>query len=129
MSRKNSRSDKVRKLNSERYDVLSIPNYVIEKGPSHGRRHGNTERQRIYHAAHVCSRKAVKKGYKSIPDRFLKALFPDNHSWISGGLKITVYDWMGLQPRTIPTSLRRPNDHDAKTLGFSCLTVQDRTDP
>ena len=37
-------SDKVRKLNSDRHDVLSIPNCVIKKGPSHGRRHGKTER-------------------------------------------------------------------------------------
>ena len=36
-------SHKVRKLNSDRYDVLSIPNYVIKKGPSHGRRHGKAE--------------------------------------------------------------------------------------
>ena len=55
-------SDKVRKLNSDRCDVLSIPNYVIKKGPSHGRRHGNMERQRIYHPAHVSSRKAEKEG-------------------------------------------------------------------
>ena len=37
--------DRVRKLNSDRYDVLSIPNYVIKKGPTHGAR-GNTERDR-----------------------------------------------------------------------------------
>ena len=60
----------MRKLNSDRYDVLSIPNYVIKKGPSHGKRHGNTERQRIYHVAHVSSRKAAKKGFTSIRDRY-----------------------------------------------------------
>ena len=63
-------SDKIRKLN--RHDVLSIPNRVIKKGPSLGARHGNTERQRIYHAAHVSSQKAKKKGFISILDRFLK---------------------------------------------------------
>ena len=63
---------KVRKLNSGRCDVPSVPPYVIEKGPSHGRRHGNTERQRIYHQAHGSSRKATKKGHKSIQDRFLR---------------------------------------------------------
>ena len=64
---------KFEKLNKDRYDVLSIPNYVVKKGPSHGARHGNTERQRIYHAAHVSSKKAKKKGYKSIFDRFLNS--------------------------------------------------------
>ena len=67
-------SDKVRKLKSDRYDVLSIPNCVINKGPSHGRRHENTERQRIYHQAHVSSIKAKKREYISIQDRFLRCL-------------------------------------------------------
>ena len=35
----------------------------------------NTERQRIYHAAHLSSEKAKKKGYKSILDRFLSSRF------------------------------------------------------
>ena len=43
-----------------------------QKGPSHGARHGNTERQRIYHAAHVSSTKAEKMGFTSILDRFWK---------------------------------------------------------
>ena len=41
-------------------------------GPSHGRRHGNTERQRIYHQARDSSQKAEKKSYKSLQDRFLR---------------------------------------------------------
>ena len=57
-------SDKVRKLNSDRYDVLSIPNYVIKNGASHGARRGNTERQIIHHAAHLSSKNAKKKGIR-----------------------------------------------------------------
>ena len=37
-------SDRIRKLNKDRHDMLSIPNYVIKKGPSHGARHGGTQR-------------------------------------------------------------------------------------
>ena len=37
---------KSRKLNKDSVDVLSIPNYVLKKGPSRGARHGPTERQR-----------------------------------------------------------------------------------
>ena len=48
-----------------------LRNYVIKKGPSHGARHGNTEREIIYHAANVSSKKAKKKEYKSILDRYL----------------------------------------------------------
>ena len=51
-------TDKTRKMNRDRFDTLSIPNYVIKKGPLHGARHGNTERQRIYHVAHVAAKKA-----------------------------------------------------------------------
>ena len=56
---------KNRRFNKDRFDVLSIPNCVIKKGPSHGTRHGNTERQRIYYAAHNAARKARKKNYKT----------------------------------------------------------------
>ena len=66
-------TDKTRKLNKDRFDVLSIPHHVIKKNPSHGARHGNTEKQIVYHAATVAAKKAVKKGYKSILDRFLNS--------------------------------------------------------
>ena len=51
-------SDNNRKLNKCRFDVLSIPHYVINKGPSHGARHGNIERQRIYYVTHNAARRA-----------------------------------------------------------------------
>ena len=44
----------------------------LTKGPSHVRRHGNTERQRIYYQAKFASIKAKKKDYKSVQDRFLR---------------------------------------------------------
>ena len=72
-------SHKVRKLDSDRCDVLSIP-FCVKKGPS---RHGNTGRPRIYHQARVSSRKA-KKEYKSIQDRFLRCPF-DRQSQLNLG--------------------------------------------
>ena len=66
-------SDKNRKFNKDRFDVLSIPNYVIKKGPSHGARHGPTERQIIYCVANKEARKARKNRYTSILDRFLNS--------------------------------------------------------
>ena len=41
-------SEKNRQFNKERYDVLSIPSYVIKKNPTHGGRHGT-----IHAAIHV----------------------------------------------------------------------------
>ena len=58
------------KLNGDRFDALSTPHYVIKKGPLRGACHGDTGRQRIYHAAHVAAKKARKRGYNSILDQF-----------------------------------------------------------
>ena len=66
-------SDKIRKLNKDRFDVLSIPTYVIKKGQSHGARHGNTERAKNPITQPMSSKRAKKKGYKSILDRFLNS--------------------------------------------------------
>ena len=66
-------SDKSRKLDNDRFDVLSIPHYVIKKGPSRGARHGPTMMQRIYHIVHNSRRKTKKQDYKSILDRFLNS--------------------------------------------------------
>ena len=43
---------------------------MIKKGPSHGARHENTERQRFYYAAHNAARKTK---YKTLLDRFLNS--------------------------------------------------------
>ena len=55
------------KKKQDRFDTLSIPNNVIKKGPFHRARHGNTERQQIYHVAHVAAKKARKIGQMYIP--------------------------------------------------------------
>ena len=43
-----------RKFNKLRLDALSIPNYVIKKGPTHGARHGKTEVQKIVASGLEC---------------------------------------------------------------------------
>ena len=122
-------SDKVRKLNSDRYDVLSTPNYVIKMGPSHGARHGNTERQRIYHAAHVSSQKAEKKVYTSILDRFLKWRICRRSQMDIGWtedqcarLDVTAADHHSY-------TAGRQSAPNVLTLGSLCSTAQVRTAP
>ena len=66
-------TDKTRKLNKDRFDTLSIPNYVIKKGPTHGGRHGNTEEQRPLHMAYNAWKRCRKKKYDGILDRFLNS--------------------------------------------------------
>ena len=71
-------SESRRKFNKLRPDALSIPNYVIKKGRSHGARHGKIEVQREYHMAWNAWKRCCKKvdsqgGYFSgIDDRFLR---------------------------------------------------------
>ena len=48
--------------NRDIFHVLSDPNCVIKKGPFHGARHGNTERQRNYYAAHNAAKESKEGG-------------------------------------------------------------------
>ena len=71
-------SESRRKFNKLRLDALSIPNFVIKKGPTHGARHGNTEEQTEYHVAwnawKRCCKKVDSQGehFTGIHDRFLR---------------------------------------------------------
>ena len=71
-------SESVSKFNKLRLYALSIPNYVIKKGATHGARHGKTEVQREYHLAwnawKRCCKKVDSQGehFTGIHDRFLR---------------------------------------------------------
>ena len=53
-------------------DLLSILNYVIEKGRRHGHRYGKTEEQNEHFIAHYLRRRCIKKEFEGIHDRFQK---------------------------------------------------------
>ena len=66
-------SERNRQLNKARYDVLSIPGYVIKKNPTHGARHGPCMWQCMHCKAHDILRKArlhKSGGYKTFLDRW-----------------------------------------------------------
>ena len=71
-------SESRRKFTKLRLDALSIPNFVIKKGRSHGARHGKTEEQKEYHMAwnawKRCCKKVDSQGehFTGIHDRFLR---------------------------------------------------------
>ena len=54
-------SESRRKFNKLRLDALSIPNYVIKKGRSHGARQGKTEERKQYHIAWIGWNRCCKK--------------------------------------------------------------------
>ena len=56
--------------NKDRFDTLSIPHYVIHKGSLRGRRCGTSYAQMLYHRAHEALRKARKKGFEPMLERF-----------------------------------------------------------
>ena len=70
------RTERNRQLNKARYDVLSIPGYIIEKNPTHGDRHGPSVRQCMYNKAHDMLRKARthKSGGWHNDDKYRKSL-------------------------------------------------------
>ena len=53
-------------------DLLSIQNYVIEKGRPHGHRYGKTPEQRDYHIAHNLKKRCIRRRFTGIHDRFLR---------------------------------------------------------
>ena len=71
-------SDSKRKFNKLRLDALSIPNYVIKKGPNHGAGLGKTKEQKEYHIAWIawkwCCKKVDSQGghFTGIHDRCLR---------------------------------------------------------
>ena len=67
-----------RKFNKLGLDALSIPNFVIKKGRSHGAWQGKTEEQKEYHTAQNAWKRCCKRvdsqdeHFKGIHDRFLR---------------------------------------------------------
>ena len=63
-----------RRIHRWTLDLLSIPNYVIEKGRPHGNSHGKTEEQIKHHIVHHLRKRCIKKNFEGIHGRFQKDL-------------------------------------------------------
>ena len=100
---------------------------MIKKGPSHGARHGNIERQRICHAAHVSSKKKKKMVTNPYWTDSGIALVIEDHKSTSDGTKNTAHATMRSRPKITSTSLQRQSASDVKILGCLCSNVQVRT--
>ena len=53
-------------------DLLSIPEYVIKKGRSHGHRYGKKSGDREYFSVNQLKKKCKKKFFQKIHDRFTR---------------------------------------------------------
>ena len=53
-------------------DLLSLPEYVIEKGRLHGHRYGKKPGDKEYYLANPLEKKYKKRQFQGIHDRFLR---------------------------------------------------------
>ena len=88
-----------RKFNKLRLDALSIPNFVIKKGATHGARHGKTEEQKEYNMACNAWKRCCKKvdsqdeHFTGIHDRFLRdPVYRESHLSIGWTEKCKKWD-------------------------------------
>ena len=101
-------SESRRKFNKLRLDALSIPNYVIKKGPTHGARHGKTEEQKEYHhGLGMRGRDAARKSTLKVnilqvfTIDFSEIQFIVNHNSQSDGQNKSAKSGMNLHKKTI----------------------------
>ena len=116
-------SESRRKFNKLRLDALSIQNYVIMKGPTHGARHGKTEVQREYHLAwnvwKRCCKKVDSQGgdFTGFTIDFSEIQLIVNHSSQSDGQKKSAKSGMNLQKKTIHIISLQRKRKDTKNAG------------
>ena len=122
-------TDKTRKLNRDPFDALSIPNYVIKKGPSHGARRGNTERQRINHAAHVAAKRQIKRDITRFWHDFKIVQLTERHRSRLDGAKNSAHATTQIQKKTIHTRLQQKSVKDVKTVGYWYSTAKGENGP
>ena len=110
-----------KKFNKLRLDALSIPNYVIKKGPNHGARHGKTEVQ----WPGMRGRDAVRKSTLKVnilqvfTIDFSEIQFDvnDNYSQSDGQNKRTK-GWMNLRKKIIHINSPQRKGEDTKDNGI-----------
>ena len=99
--------NKVKKL---RLDAISIPDYVIKKGATHGARHGKTEVQRKYHMAwnawKRCCKKVDSQGelLQVFTIDFSEIQFIVNYNSKSDGQNKSAKSGMNLHKKTMHTN-------------------------
>ena len=102
-------TERNRQLNKERFDVLSIPGYVLTKSPFHGARHGPSVRKTMYYKAHDVLRKARnnKNGNCDIIlERWSRMTNTESLCQILGGLRNISFNVTQLRWKIIPTWLQ-----------------------
>ena len=105
-----------RKFHKLRLDAISIPNYVIKKGRSHGAGHGKTEEQKDYQSGKDAARKLTLKVdiLQVFTIDFSEIQFIVNHNSQSDGQNKSAKSGMNLHKRTIHIISLQKNREDTK---------------
>ena len=117
-------SESRRKFNKLRLDALSIPNYVMKKGATHGARHGKTEVHREYHMAWNAWKRCCEKVDSQVnilqvfTIDFLEIQFIVNHNSQSDGQNKSVKSGMNLRKKTIHINSLQRKEEDTKKNGI-----------
>ena len=115
-------SESRRKFDKLRLDALSIPNYVIKKGPTHGAGHGKTEEQKECHIAwnawKRCCKKVDSQGghFTGIHDRYLRDPVIVNHNSQSDGQNKSAKSFDACKRRPYISSHSRGTEMIPRTL-------------
>ena len=118
-------SESRRKFNELRLDALSIPNYVIKKGRSHGARHGKTEVQKRTKKPGMRGRDAARKLTLKVnilhvfTIDFSEIQFIVNHNSQSDGQNKSAKSWTNFQKKTIHIVSLQKKKEDTKDNGIS----------
>ena len=118
-------SESRRKFNKLRLDALSIPNYVIKKGATHGARHGKTKEHTEYHMAWNAGRDAARKFTLKVnilhvfTIDFSEIQFIVNHNSQSDGQNNSAKRWTNLHKKTIHIVAFQRKRKDTKDNGIS----------
>ena len=84
-------TERNRQLNKARYDVLSIPGYVIKQNPTHGARHGPSVRQCMCCKAHDMLRKASKQNHSGKMERWWQIPQVFVRYWVDWGTDHSIW--------------------------------------
>ena len=121
----------MRRLNQKRVDVLSISNYVIKNGFSHGVRHGKSENKSTIvrlttHRNNVERRKMHKsKITQEFWTDFWEVRDIANHKKNLDGTKLSVQKWTNWHKSITLTSWWSPSICDIHQIGVFNSTVQE----
>ena len=123
-------SESRRNVDRLRLDAISIPDYVIKNGATHGARHGKTEVRREHHLAWNAWKRCCKEvgfqgeHFTGIHDHFSEIQFIVNHNSQSDGQNKSAKSGMNLRKKTIYTNSLQRKREDTKDNGIVLWTKQ-----